>query len=51
MHTRCADGVSPCRFLGYVFVDGTTTYTVWANGTLSVKQGRTVLLQEQGAWQ
>ena len=50
LHTRCADGVSPCRFLGYVFRNGKTTYTVWENGTLSIKQGSKVLLEEQGTW-
>jgi hypothetical protein len=50
MHTRCADGVTPCRFLGYVFRNGKTTYTVWENGILSIKQGSKVLLEEQGTW-
>jgi len=50
LHTRCADGVTPCRFLGYVFRNGKTTYTVWENGTLSIKQGSKVLLEEQGTW-
>jgi hypothetical protein len=51
MHTRCADGVTPCRFLGYFFRNGNTVYTVLEDGVLSVKQGNKVLLQERGTWQ
>lgn len=50
MHTKCADGVTPCRFLGYLFKKGKVTYTVTENGYLSVKQGNKVLVQEQGVW-
>jgi len=50
-HTRCADGVTPCRFLGYVFKNGDVSYAVLDDGTLSVKRGERVLVQERGAWQ
>jgi hypothetical protein len=56
MHTRCADGVSPCRFLGYRFRSGKTRYLVWddgdgVNGTLEVQapNGKAVLT-ERGTW-
>jgi hypothetical protein len=51
LHTLCADKVTPCRFLGYVFRNGRQRYYVWEDGTLAVKQGCMVLLQEPGQWQ
>jgi hypothetical protein len=50
LHSPCADGVTPCRFLGYVFRNGNVTYTAWENGLLSVRSGDRVLLEEQGEW-
>ena len=55
MHTTCADGVTPCRFLGYRFRNGKHIHHVWedgdgAKGTLEVKAGRKVLLTERGTW-
>jgi len=32
MHSTCADGVTPCRFLGYRFRNGKTHYFVWEEG-------------------
>lgn len=49
-HTLCADGVTPCRFLGYVFRNGNTTYLVTDDGVLRVTTGKRVLLEEQGQW-
>lgn len=51
LHTLCADKVTPCRFLGYVFRHGGQRYFIWEDGTLAVKQGDKVLLQETGKWQ
>lgn len=51
LHGRCADGVTPCRFLGYTFRNGGVTYDVLENGLLLVKQGEKVLVQERGTWQ
>jgi hypothetical protein len=56
VHTTCADGITPCRFLGYQFRNGAVTYSVWerADGdgaTLAVSQGSRVLLEERGTWQ
>ncbi|MFO0519912.1 MAG: hypothetical protein ACK515_05740 [bacterium] len=50
LHSLCADGVSPCRFLGYEFRSGSITYTAFESGLLSVREGSKVLLEEQGAW-
>jgi len=50
-HTLCADGVTPCRFLGYKFKNSTVTYTVSEEGLLEVvKKGNKVIFSEQGNW-
>jgi hypothetical protein len=50
-HTICADGVTPCRFLGYEFKSGRTTYVVQDAGVLLVIREKKILLQEKGEWQ
>lgn len=50
LHTTCADGRTPCRFLGYIFRNGKFVYTVLENGLLSVKEGDRVVVEEQGEW-
>ena len=56
LHTTCADGVTPCRFLGYRFRKGKHYYYVWEDadgekGTLEVIAADSkVLLQEPGTW-
>lgn len=50
MHTLCADGVTPCRFLGYEFKNGAIYYRVSEDGELLVMQGKKVLVQEKGDW-
>ncbi len=50
-HTICADGVTPCRFLGYVFENQGTVYRVYDSGMLTVtKEDGVVLVEEQGEW-
>lgn len=49
-HTTCADGVTPCRFLGYVFANGDTRYFVSEAGELLVRRGDAVLVREAGQW-
>src|SRR5688572_17562979 len=50
-HTTCADGVSPCRFVGYEFKNGDVTYLVLESGLLQVIKGKDkVLLEEEGEW-
>lgn len=55
MHHPCADGVTPCRFLGYRFRNGKHVYLVWEDadgeqGTLEIRAGRQTLLTERGTW-
>ena len=51
LHVTCADGVTPCRFLGYEFRHGAYLYMVWEDGRLEVSRSVTILLAEQGEWQ
>ncbi|MDO9359510.1 MAG: hypothetical protein Q7T70_11015 [Polaromonas sp.] len=51
MHSLCADGVTPCRFLGYEFRNGPFRYVVYENGGLLVTRGKKVLVEETGNWQ
>ena len=49
-HSICADGVTPCRFLGYEFKNGATTYFLSEGGELIVERRGKQLLREQGEW-
>ncbi len=51
LHSMCADGVTPCRFLGYEFKSGAITYRVYENGQLIVTQREKVLVKETGEWE
>lgn len=48
IHTTCADGVTPCRFLGYEFRNKQYLYRVTQNGELQVYQGNRLILEERG---
>jgi hypothetical protein len=48
-HKNCSDGVTPCRFLGYVFENGNTKYYI-ENNTLYVIQNGETILEEVGEW-
>lgn len=48
IHATCADGVTPCRFLGYEFPNGNYLYRVTQDGKLQVYQGKKLVLQEKG---
>lgn len=50
LHTLCADGVTPCRFLGYEFRNGAVRYQVFEDGGLLITQGKKVLVEEVGKW-
>jgi hypothetical protein len=50
VHALCADGVTPCRFLGYRFKNGRTTYLLLEEGRLQVRRGGKLLLDEAGEW-
>ena len=50
-HTVCADGVTPCRFIGYRFRNGNVVYRVYESGLLEVIEGEDrVLVRQQGTW-
>jgi hypothetical protein len=51
LHQLCADNVTPCRFLGYEFINGNYRYLVTSDGTLQVYRGNKLILSEQGTWQ
>ncbi len=51
LHATCADGATPCRFLGYEFRHGAYLYKVGDDGRLEVSRSGTILLTEQGQWQ
>ncbi|WP_434999169.1 hypothetical protein ACRZ5S_14900 [Vibrio scophthalmi] len=51
VHTICADGVTPCTFLGYRFQNGTVDYFVSVHGDLRVTNtSGDTLLHESGEW-
>ncbi|WP_127023509.1 hypothetical protein [Rheinheimera mangrovi] len=51
LHSLCADGVTPCRFLGYQFKNGRIRYLVHESGLLQViGSSGNILLEEQGVW-
>jgi hypothetical protein len=49
-HSLCADGVTPCQFLGYEFQNQNYRYVVTDGGLLRVYQGEKLLLSQQGKW-
>ncbi|ARV63035.1 hypothetical protein BZZ01_14905 [Nostocales cyanobacterium HT-58-2] len=50
IHTTCADGVTPCRFIGYQFRNANYLYQVTEDGALQIYQGKKLVLQEKGTW-
>jgi len=46
----CSDGITPCQFLGYEFLNGAYRYFVTESGTLKVYKQEKLLLEEQGLW-
>ena len=52
VHTKCADGITPCRFQGYEFLDDGAKFFIYDSGVLEVtnSEGHQLLL-EQGKWQ
>lgn len=49
-HSKCADGITPCRLLGYIFENGNVFYHIDAAGVLRVTKGDSILLEEMGEW-
>lgn len=50
IHSLCADGVTPCRFLGYEFRHRNYRYIVTEGGRMEVYKGEKLLLSQQGTW-
>lgn len=51
IHSLCADGESPCRFLGYRFRAGCMSFTLYSHGYIEVvSEELGVLLSEEGQW-
>ena len=50
IHSLCADGVTPCRFLGYEFRNRNYRYIVTDGGLLEVYKGEKLLVSQQGTW-
>ncbi|KST69596.1 hypothetical protein BC008_04530 [Mastigocoleus testarum BC008] len=48
LHRSCADGVTPCQFIGYEFRNGNHLYRVTEDGELQVYKGKKLILQEKG---
>ncbi|MGB3511783.1 MAG: hypothetical protein WBA93_21620 [Microcoleaceae cyanobacterium] len=51
LHATCADGITPCQFIGYEFRNGSYRYIVTEDGFLLVYQARKLLLEESGTWE
>lgn len=51
MHTTCADGVTPCRFLGYRFDQPERSFLITEDGLLNIYHGDSLILHEQGRWE
>lgn len=51
LHSRCADGITPCRFIGYHFGHHDLVYQLTEQGMFSVLSGSTVVFEETGTWQ
>ncbi len=50
LHRMCADGITPCQFVGFRFQHAGVTYTVFEPGTLMITQANETLLEERGRW-
>lgn len=52
LYRLCADGETPCQFIGYRFRDGKRQYTLFDNGALEINCGAGLeIVREQGQWQ
>ncbi len=52
VHTKCADGITPCAFQGYEFIADGAIYFIHNSGVLEVTDSKgNQLLVEQGKWQ
>lgn len=52
VHTKCADGITPCAFQGYEFLADGAKYFIHNSGVLEVTDSEgNQLMVEQGKWQ
>lgn len=52
LHRLCADGETPCQFIGYRFRDDKRQFTLFDNGALEINCGAGLeIVREQGQWQ
>ena len=51
VHSICADGITPCQFLGYEFFNGSYRYFVTHHNTLWVSQNGQHILEQSGYWE
>lgn len=51
VNSTCADGVTPCRFLGYEFRNSNYLYKITADGKLLVYKNGRLILDQQGTFQ
>lgn len=51
IHSACGDGVTPCHFQGYRFVNGDTTYILYGDSDeLVISKGDKIIFHEKGQW-
>lgn len=50
-HSTCADEITPCQLIGYIFKKGNITYKVYTSGLLEVLSKSKVFLSEKGQWE
>ena len=51
LHTLCADGETPCRFLGYQFLAEDKWFYIYDTGSLEIRNNDDkVLMTEEGGW-
>jgi hypothetical protein len=51
-HSLCADGVTPCGFIGYEFKIKNVTYFVTSDDTLIITADKSdIVVKEKGVWE
>ena len=51
LHSKCSDGVTPCKFQGYTFMIGDFSYILYARGSIEILNSKNeIVTSEQGEW-
>ena len=51
VYPQCADGLKPCRFIGYEFKNEEDTYFIYEDGTFTItEESDEVVVKEKGEW-